>query len=91
MCDTFAFLDNGSDTTFIRHDIASTKLGLGNLNSKLKVRTYDGCEKEVDAAAVDFIVASRDEKRKFTVKRAYSVNEINIRPNPTKTELNLAS
>ena len=91
VCDTFVFLDNGSDTTFIRHDIASTKLGLGDLNSKLKVKTYDGSEKEVDTAAVDFIVASHDEKIKFTVKRAYSVNEINIRPNPTTAELNLAS
>ena len=67
MCNTFAFLDNSSDTTFIRHDIASTKFGLGDLNSKLKVKTYDGSEKEVDAAAVDLIVSSRDEKGKFTV------------------------
>jgi len=34
-------------------NIASTKLGQGDLNSKLKVKTYDGSEKEVDAAAVD--------------------------------------
>ena len=90
VCDTFAFLDNGSDTTFIRHDIASTKFGLGYLNSKLKVKTYDGSEKEVDAAAIDFIVASRDEKRKVTVKRANSVNGINVRPNPITAELNFA-
>ena len=69
MCDTFAFLDNGSDTTFIRHDIASAKLGLGDLNSKMKVKTYDGSEKEVDAAAVNFIVASRNEKKENSPSR----------------------
>ena len=46
--DTFAFLDSVSDTTFIRQDVAKTKLDLGKLKTKWLVKTYDGTAKEVE-------------------------------------------
>ena len=87
----FAFLDSGSDTTFIRQDVAKTKLGLGESTIKLLVKTYDGTKKEVDTYAVDFELGTRDGKKKIAVRRAYTVERLNIAPNPPVNELPMDS
>ena len=89
--DTFAFLDSGSDTTFIRQDVAKTKFGLGDSQIKLLVKTYDGTAKEVDRDAVDFEISTRDGRKKFAVRRAYTVDKLKIAPNPPITELPIDS
>ena len=59
---------------FIRQDVAKTKLGLGDSKIKLLVKTYDGTAKEVDTDVVDFEISTRDERKKFAVHRAYTVD-----------------
>ena len=76
--DTLAFLDSGGDTTFIRQDVAKTKFGLGESKTKLLVKTYDGAAKEVDTNTVEFEISTRDGRNKFAVRRAYTVDRLNI-------------
>ena len=76
---------------FIRQDVAKTKLGLGDSKIKLLVKTYDGTETEVDTDAVDFEISTRDGRKKFAVRRAYTVDKLNITTNPPVTELQMDS
>ena len=84
-------MDSGSDTTFIRQDVAKTKLGLGESTIKLLVETYDGTTKEVDTYAVDFVLGKRDGRKQFAVRRAYALERLNISPNPPVNELPMDS
>jgi len=55
------------------------------------VKTYDGTAKEVDTDAVDFEISTRAGRKKFAVRRAYTVDKLKIAPNPPVTELPIDS
>jgi hypothetical protein len=58
---------------------------------KLLVKTCDGTTKEVDMYAVDFELGKRDGRKKFAVRRAYTVERLDIAPNPPVNELPMDS
>ena len=81
---------NTTDITLIQQDVAA-KLNLDKTSTNLQITTYDGCKKSVNAAIVNFDVISRDEKRKFHVRRAYEGENLYVSPNPRLEDLPMES
>ena len=82
---TFGMLDSGSQSTFIRSDLAQ-QLARG-VSTKLNVTTFDGEENNVRASVVNFDVFSSDETAHFKVKNAYAIDELCVKSNTTLTSL----
>ena len=81
-------LDSGSQSTFIRSDLAQ-QLALRGVSRKLNVTAFDGVEKNVRASVVNFDVFSSDGTAHFKVKNAYAIDELRVKSNPTLTSLPL--
>ena len=75
---TFGMLDSGSQSTFIRSDLAQ-QLALRGVSTKVNVTTFDGVEKNVRASVVNFGVFSSDETAHFKVKNAYVIDELRVK------------
>ncbi|CAL8092927.1 unnamed protein product [Calicophoron daubneyi] len=75
--DTYAFLDNGSDTTVVRSDLCS-QLGLEAIPKTLTVNTIHGT-KTINSAEVNLTIQSLFSDTSLEVCRAYTVRELPIK------------
>ena len=57
----------------------------------IKVSLYDGEKKIVPARVVSFEITTRDESRRFKIRRGYSIDELDVRRNPKVAEEEMES
>ena len=85
--ETYAFLDNGSDTTLIDHTTAET-LGLLGASRKLTIATLHGTEVH-NLALVTIDVEAIDRSHSLKIDDAYVIKELPIKDACTPSEVSM--
>jgi len=83
--DTFTLLDNGSEATLVRKDIADL-LGLQGEPRRVTFGTFKGKDAEEETRLVDFSISAIDDSATFNIVDAYVVPRLKISNRCSKLE-----